>query len=286
VRTYFDCIPCFMRQTLDAVRRVTDDPSVQERVLREVLREAAGMDLGLPPPAMGQRIHRTIREATGNPDPYREAKERLNRFALGLLPELRRWVAASGDAFEAAVRLAAAGNVIDLGVKSGIEKSEVRAALEASLEATLDSQAVSDLRRAADAARRVLYIGDNAGEIVLDRLLVEQLGPEKVAFAVRGGPVINDATRADAEMCGLTGMVEVVDTGSDVPGTILEDCSEEFRRRFDEADLVLAKGQGNYETLSGAERHVFFLLRAKCPVIARDIGCAVDSLVLKDSGNG
>jgi hypothetical protein len=286
VRTYLDCIPCFTRQTLDAVRRVTDDPSIQERVLRLVLREAIGMDLSLPPPAMGQRIHRMIREAIGNPDPYREVKERLTRLALEVYPGLRRRVLEAEEPLAAAVRLAAAGNVIDLGVKSGIEESEVRSALEGSLDAYLDPGAVSRLRRAATSARRILYIGDNAGEIVLDRLLVEQFGPDKVVFAVRGGPVINDATRADAEASGLTGMVEVMDTGSDAPGTLLQDCSGEFRRRFTEADLVLAKGQGNYETLSGAGRRVFFVLVVKCPVIARDIGCAVGSLVLRNGSGG
>ncbi len=281
MRTYFDCIPCFLRQTLDALRRVTGDEAVQEKVLREVLRAAGEMDLRRSPPAMGQVIHRLIREATGNPDPYREVKERLNRFALDLYPGLRRRVEEANDPFEAAVRLAAAGNVIDLGVKSSIEEAEIAGVIEDSLDALLDVEAVGRFRRAAESAGRILYIGDNAGEIILDRLLVEHLGPEKVAFAVRGAPVINDATIADAEASGMAELVEVIDSGSDAPGTILEDCSEEFRRRFDGADLVLAKGQGNYETLSDVEGPIFFLLKAKCSVIAGHLGCPVGSLVLQ-----
>jgi uncharacterized protein with ATP-grasp and redox domains len=286
VRTYFECLPCALRGTIDALRRVTFDEAVQERVLRGVLRAALDMDFRRPPPVMGQLIHRLIRDETGNPDPYREAKERLNGFALELLPDLRRRVQQSGDPFEAAARLAAAGNIIDLAAKSGLEEPEVRAALDESLDRPLDPGAVAGLRLAAEAAREILYIGDNAGEIVLDRLLVERLGPEKVVFAVRGGPTINDATRADAGMSGMADLVEIVDSGSDAPGTILEDCSEEFRQRFREADLVLAKGQGNYETLSGraGRRGVFFLLRAKCPVVARDVGCPVGSLVLMENG--
>jgi uncharacterized protein with ATP-grasp and redox domains len=285
MRTHLDCIPCLVRQALDSVQQVTRDASDQEKVVRDVLRAAAAMDYSMSPPAMGQLIHRLIREATGNSDPYREVKERFNRFALNLYAGLHRRVREADDPLGAALRLAAAGNVIDLGVKSGIKEAEVRCVIEESLNAPLDPRAVSELRRAAASARRILYIGDNAGEIVLDRLLVEQLGPPKVTFSVRGAPVINDATIADAQASGMADIVEITDSGSDAPGTILEDCSEAFRKLFTEADLVLAKGQGNYETLSGAGRRVFFLLRAKCPVLARDIGCPMGSLVLTEGRN-
>jgi len=281
VRTYFDCIPCFLRQTLDALRRVTGDEAVQEKVLRSVLRAAGEMDLGQSPPAMGQVIHRLIREATGNPDPYREVKERLNRFALELYPGLRRRVEEADDPFAAAVRLAAAGNVIDLGVKSGIEEAQIVDVIEDSLNAPLDGAAVERFRRATRLAENILYIGDNTGEIVFDRLLVEQLGAGKVTFAVRGAPVINDATMADAEASGMAELVEVIDSGSDAPGTILEDCSDAFRKRFAGAALVLAKGQGNYETLSDVDEPIFFLLKAKCPVIAGHLGRPAGSLVLQ-----
>jgi len=282
VRLYHDCLPCLLRGAIDAVRRVTPDEAVREKVLRGVIDAAARADFRRPPSLMAQTVHRLIREAAGSRDPYREAKDRTNRLALELLPDLRRRVEASGDPFEMAARLAAAGNIIDLAAKSGLEEADVRTALDESMGQALDPGAVAALRQAAVAARRILYIGDNAGEIVLDRLLVEQLGPDKVVFAVRGGPVMNDATVEDARASGMAGLVEVIDSGSDAPGTILEDCSEEFRRRFAEVDLVLAKGQGNYETLSGrtGRSGVFFLLRVKCPVIARDTGCPVGSLVL------
>jgi uncharacterized protein with ATP-grasp and redox domains len=282
VQTSLDCVPCFLRQTLDAMRQVTDDRAEHERVLRRVLLAAGEMDLQRPPPAMGQVIHRMIREATGSADPYRGVKGQLNELALRMFPDLRRRVAEAPDALNTAVRLAAAGNVIDLGVKSGIDRSEIAGAIESSLEAPLDGAAVERLRRAAREAKSILYIGDNAGEIVLDRLLVEQLGPDRVTFAVRGAPTINDATAGDAAASGMADLVEIVDSGSDAPGTILEDCSEDFRRRFARAHLVVAKGQGNYETLSEAKRPVFFLLKAKCPVIAADIGCPVGSLVLSE----
>ena len=282
MRTFFDCIPCFIRQALDSARLATPDEAVHERVLREALCAAAEMDLRQGPPAMGQRIHRVIRELTGRRDPYREIKEWSNRMALALCPTLQTWIEDSDNPMEVAVRLAIAGNVIDLGVNSRLSEEQVREsimhALSSPLEGDVDAFCSAVLR-----VDRILYLADNAGEIVFDRLLIERLPPGKVTVAVRGFPVINDATLADAEAAGIHQVAEVIDNGSDAPGTILDDCSESFRDRFDKADLVIAKGQGNYETLGEVDKDIYFLLKAKCPVIARDIGCLEGAMVLKRS---
>jgi len=283
MRTFIDCIPCFVRQALDAVRLATDDPAVHERVLREVLREAADLDLREPPPEMGRRIHGLIRRLTGRDDPYASAKRRFTDAALRLHPELARRVAGSADPLATAVRLAIAGNVIDMGVRSDLEESHLHEAVERALDAPLIGS-VEDLRRAVDGAERILFLADNAGELVFDRLLIEQWPPGRTTVAVRGAPVINDATRADAEAAGLADLVEVIDNGSDAPGTVLAHCDDAFRRRFADADLLVAKGQGNYETLSETDKDIFFILQAKCPVIARDLGCEVGSLLLRRGG--
>ena len=282
MKTFFDCIPCVVRQTLDSVRLLTDDEAIHERVLRDVLRAAAEMDLRQTPPEMAQRIHRSIRGQLGRRDPYREIKDRFNQMAMELYARLREEMNDSDDPLETAVRLAIAGNIIDLGVKADLSEAEVYNSVRQSLSDRLDGN-FEAFAEAVSKANEILYLADNAGEIVFDRLLIEQIGPAKVTVAVRGAPVINDVTMADARDTGLTGLVEVIDNGSDAPGTILDDCSEDFRRRFDEADLVIAKGQGNYETLSEATREIYFLLKAKCPVIARDIGCQTGSMVLQRS---
>lgn len=282
MKTFLDCIPCFFRQTLDAVRLATDDQAIHERLLKEVLRVVSAMDLRQSPPAMGQRIHRLIRSLTGQSDPYRAMKDRFNRLALELYPKLRAQINGSANPLEAAVRLAIAGNVIDMGASTGVETDDVAEAIEHALSAPLDSD-VRGFSEALSRARRILYLADNAGELVFDRLLLERMPVEKVSVAVRGFPVINDATMADAQVAGIPGLVEVIDNGSDAPGTILDDCSATFRRVFDQADLIVAKGQGNYETLSDESKNIFFVLKAKCPVIARDLGCPVGSLVLRRS---
>ena len=280
MKTFFDCIPCIVRQTLDSVRLVTSDETVHQQVLREVLRTAAEMDLQRSPPEMSQWIHRKIREYIGQSDPYRQIKDRFNRMALKLYPTLREWVEDSNKPMETAMRLAIAGNVIDFGVNSRLSEAQVRQSVMHSLSASLDAD-VEEFSRAISDAQRILYLADNAGEIVFDRLLIERMPPGKVTVGVRGFPVINDATITDAEDTGITELAEVIENGSDAPGTILGDCSEAFLERFENADLIVAKGQGNYETLSEVDKDIYFLLKAKCPVIARDIGCQMDSLVMR-----
>ena len=280
MRIFLDCIPCFVRQTLDSVRLITDDEQIHEQVMREALCLACKMDLRQSPPAMAQKIHRLIRKLTGVQDPYLEIKNRFNKMALKMYPELREQVQASTDPFETAIRLATAGNIIDLGVKTGLAESQVEETIVQSLTEPLDMDALNEFRVAAAQAKDILYLGDNAGEIAFDRLLIEQLPCEKITFVVKAAPIINDATMEDAQIVGLTDIVTVIDNGSDAPGTILGDCSQDFRDRFENADLLIAKGQGNYETLSDLDKNIFFILKAKCPVIARDLSCEIGSLVL------
>jgi len=285
MRTYFDCIPCMIRQSLDAVRLITEDESIHEQVLREVLRMTSMADLHQTPPEMGQKIHRLIRQLTEFDDPYREMKKRFNTFALILYPKLKRIVAESLEPLETAVRLAIAGNIIDLGVKSSLKMLDVDKTIEEVLKVELDMSIFVDFKKEASTAKSILYLADNAGEIVFDRILIEQLGPERIKFAVKGGPVINDATMEDVEETGLTDFVRVISNGDDAPGTILRFCTEEFRRCFNEADLIIAKGQGNYESLSEVDKNIFFLLKAKCPVIANHLGCEVGTTVLRRQNN-
>ena len=282
MKTYADCVPCLVRQALDSVRRVTSDEALQEEVLREVLKALSEMDMNESPPAMARRTHGIIRERVGECDPYLEVKAQSNQQALVLYPALEARVEESDDRLETALRLAIAGNIMDVAVKGEVARLNTYEVIEEALSRPLEGD-VEAFAAAVEAADRILYLTDNAGEIVLDRLLLSELPRGKVTVAVRGVPIINDATMSDARAAGLTEMVEVIENGSDVPGTILSTCSEAFRERFEEADLVISKGQGNYETLSQVKKTVFFLLKVKCPVIARDIGLGVGSLVLRSS---
>jgi len=282
MNTSLDCIPCFLRQALEAARFMTDDPVIHEKVIREVLRNSAEMDLAKSPPLLARVFYRWLEELSGAEDLYRPARERFNQLALELLPDLQAQVSASSDPLGAALRLAIVGNMIDFGVKGTITEEEVHQAIGRAFEAPFSGD-VEDFRRSVHEAKTILYLADNAGEIVLDRLLIEQLPKELVVLAVRGRPVINDATMMDAQSAGLTELVEVIDNGSDVPGTAVGECSASFQKRFAEADLVIAKGQGNLETLSEEAGNIFFLFKVKCAVVSSHCGLPIGTHALLHS---
>lgn len=285
MKTSLDCIPCILRQALDAARLVSTNPSVHEQILRDVLSWAGEMDFNQSPPAMTQRINRRLREITGVDDPYRETKNWQNRIAMELISTLRSEVESASDPLLMAARLAIAGNVIDMGSNGNLTEADVRQALnQALIEPFFGEQ--EKFREAIAKTKSILYLADNAGEIAFDRLLIEQISPERVTVVVRGAPVINDATLADARAVGLDEIVEVIDNGSDAPGTILNDCRQEFRRCFADADLIIAKGQGNFETLNNEPGNLFFLFKVKCPVIADHVNQPVGTQMLVQSRLG
>jgi len=281
MRTFLDCIPCFVRQALDAARLATDDEQIHEKVVREVLRLSVDLDMSQSPPVIGQQVHRLIRELIGVEDPYHGVKQRFNNAALKLYPKMRHLIIESEDPFETAARIAIAGNIIDFGVKSQLQETELEETINQCLSEEFSGAQIEAFRSAVNEAEDILYIADNAGEIVFDRLLIEQLPIEKITVVVKGSPVINDATMEDAIHAGLPQIVNVIENGSDAPGTILQNCSQSFRERFEDADLIIAKGQGNYETLSDVNKNIFFILKAKCPVISRNIGCEVGEMILR-----
>jgi damage-control phosphatase, subfamily I len=274
-----DCIPCFVRHALDMARIATTDEAIHAQVLREVLLEAADWDMSLPAPVSTQRVQRRLRELTGVADPYWDAKRRFNELALELLPELRARVEAAADPLQAAVRVAIAGNVIDVGVDDRLREEDIKRSLSQSLSGPFAGD-LDSFRATIAGSEEILYLADNTGEIVFDRLLIERLAAQRVTVAVRGAPVLNDATLADARLAGLDRVAQVIDNGSDAPGTILSECSPAFRERFESADMIIAKGQGNFETLAGGPGNIFFLLKIKCHVVAAHTGLDIGTQAL------
>ena len=286
MKTYLDCIPCFVRQTNEILRNTIDNDKDRWEIMQQVLRDLADYDFCISPPEAATRIHRLIRKKTGLEDPYREAKRRSNEIALQLYPELKTRIKTSLDPWETALRLAIAGNIIDLGIKNEVNLSDIERSIEDALRQPLTDGNAAKMKADVEAAENIFYIGDNAGEIVFDRLFIEEMPTEKVTFAVRGYPTINDALMEDAEAVGLTDIVNVIENGSDAPGTLLADCSSEFLRAFKNADLIIAKGQGNYETLSDVPKPIYFLFRVKCHVIAYDAGIEVGKIAVIKRGEG
>jgi hypothetical protein len=283
MKIYLDCIPCFARQALEAAEMSTQDPGLREKIVREILRKSAEIPFDKSPPHMGMEIHRTIRGLLGDIDPYHSLKVKYNKKALELYPAMKKISHHSADRLETAVRIAIAGNMIDFGVNSKEMELDLKKVVDETLEQPLAINHLPEFKKAIESSERILYLTDNAGEIVFDRILIEEFPDyrDRVTVAVKSEPVINDATMEDAEQAGLTGIVRVIENGSDAPGTILEECSREFLEIFNDSDLVVAKGQGNYESLSERDHNVFFLLKAKCPVIARDLRVKIGDIIVK-----
>ncbi len=282
MQTSIECIPCFVRQAEEAVALSTRNPAMRETILRQILHAMADADWSETPPVIAQRLHRIIRKETGESDPYRQVKDRMNVLALEALPCCVESISRAPDPQEAVLRVAVAGNLLDSGAKIQIQPENVPHMLATLWERPLAGDP-HELFLAAENAERILYLADNAGEIVFDRLLLNFLPIEKVTLAVRGKPVLNDALREDAALAGFEGLIPVIDNGSDAPGTALEDCSEEFRAHFDQADLIISKGQGNYETLSSVHAPIFFLFTVKCPIVAAQTGEPTGTMVAKKS---
>ena len=286
MKVYHECVPCFARQGVDAARAYApDNPELQQEVLRTVARITAEADFNLSPPEVAVQYFRAIVELTGVADPYAAAKRRSNEEVLALLPRLRDEVAAANDPLEAAVRMAIAGNIIDFGTPHGQMDGWLLEVIEHAAESDLCMDSFAAFKRRVHAAERILYLGDNCGEAVMDRLLIERLPTEKVTYVVRGKPILNDITPAEVPQVGIDQVCRVIDNGSDAPGTILGQCSPQLRAAFAAADLVISKGQGNFETLQDCGREVFFLMKVKCEVVAMETGLPLGSIYFQRSAS-
>jgi len=281
MRVHLDCFPCFLRQSIIALRLGTKDASLRETILKSTLDYIQNTDISKPPAYTTTFIHKKIRQMLGI-DPFKEIKSEYNQIALRLYPSLKTTIEKSPDPLWISTRLAIAGNVIDFGIFTSVD---IEGAIRKALNNQLAVDDYSSFKNAISIADKILYLTDNAGEIVFDRLLIEtliQLGKE-VKAVVKGSPVINDSTMDDAEESGLTEVCDVIDNGSEAVGTILEWTSSAFQKIFNDAQLVISKGQGNFETLIGAEKKIFFLFQSKCNVVSKELGLSTGSMLLKKS---
>lgn len=277
MKTYLACIPCFMQQAYRTSKLATDDQKKIKAVLDSVGEMIKSVSMENTPPETGDVIYKKIREVTSNHDPYKEIKQKNIDEALELYADLKEIVKNSDDPLLTAIRIAIAGNVIDLGVN---KKFNIVEDLQKILKQDFAVFDYDAFREQLSQAKSILYIGDNAGESVFDRILIEQMH-KPATFVVREIPVINDCIIDDALASGLQDVAEIISSGSTAPATILSLCNKEFLDRFKNADLVISKGQGNYEGLSEVNRSVFFMLKAKCKVIANDLAVQENDIVLK-----
>lgn len=228
------------------------------------------------PPEIGMLVYKAIYSTADMEDPFKTIKKQCTTQLMSRYIEFKNAIQQTDDPLYTALRYACLGNAIDLGANPNFD---IGRDLEPLFSKDFDVCHYDKFKETLDNASNILYIADNAGETVFDRLLIEQF-KIPVKYAVRSQPIINDAVYEDAKNAGIDEVAEIITSGCDAPGTILELCSKRFIEIFNESDMIISKGQGNYETLSDQDHPIFFILKIKCPVIARDIDIACGSMIL------
>jgi len=257
------------------------DENTQYRVIYELMDYVKGFDRNDTPAENSSMAILKAYEMTGVKDPFEKAKKESNDLALSLYPRLKEIVKNSEDSLYHALKVAVAGNIIDLGINRSYD---IDAALQHSLETGFSKDDYERFKKKLQDTKEVLFLGDNAGEIVFDKILVEELvrRGKKVIFAVKEGPVLNDATMQDAVYVGMDKVAELITTGSNFLGISLKRVPETFLNRLKTAELILSKGQANYESLESEEAvkgRIYFLLKVKCGEIGRAAGAELGDVV-------
>lgn len=278
-----DCVACVVQQVLNTARIATSDEKKHEQVLREVMRYLHKADWNVTPAALSTKAYAIVHKITGNPDPYRAIKEKQNKLALKLLPEIKRLLERSKDRLHTAAKLAVVGNIIDCGQG---RIPDVIAELRADMKLPMAIDDFADFRRAFMRAKRIFYACDNAGEIVFDKVFMQEMKRERpdieLIACVRGSPILNDATLKDAHSVRLTEVAQVIDTGIAAIGMPLPLLPNRVRRLIDSSDIIISKGQGNFETLDEiTDGRVYFILRAKCTLIASKFDVPLHAIIFK-----
>lgn len=277
---YIDCYPCLLRQALDAVGFLDLDEVSTKKIIDETLLSLINMDDGLTSSEIAARIHHNIAREGEGKDPYLKAKQDSLEKAFELFDFAQHIIQISDDPLETALKLCTAGNIIDFGPSSDFD---LRAAIEHVLNVHFTPFDYSAFKERLDHACHILFLADNAGETVFDRLLIEQIA-KPLTYVVKKDAIMNDALYIDAQKTMLPEYVKIIDNGTAIQGTLLSHCSQEFMEEFQAADLIISKGMANFETLPYEGKRSFFLLKIKCKPIARLSGIPYESFVLKQAG--
>ena len=276
MKAYPGCYSCLIDQTRKTIGLTGQGSRMAQKIEQDVRSFLDNNPFEDAPAELGRDVYKIIAGYTGIEDPFKSIKREYTDKALSLYPKMKKWVRESDNPLLSAARLSIAGNVIDFGLVHQIRlEEEIRKVMTE--DPAIDH--FSEFQELVGRAEYILMLGDNAGETVFDRLLIEEIEPP-VKYAVRGGPIINDAVYEDAVAAGLDQVAEVFSSGSDAAGTSLPLVTGEFRKVFEAAPLIISKGQGNFECLSGVERPIYYLLKAKCQVIADHLGVPRGSLLL------
>jgi uncharacterized protein with ATP-grasp and redox domains len=274
-----ECIVCILRQAQDVCDFVGAEEFARQSVLKKVMQILVrGIDQDLEEGA-SFLVHEELKKLTNNPDPYKEAKNESITKAIEIFPWMMSLVEKSDDPLRKAVELCIAGNVIDFGPSNSHN-------IEATINEVMDPNKkhfdFDSFKNECIKSKTALILGDNAGETVFDRILISQLN-QSIFYAVKSQPILNDAIKEDAINSGLEQVSTIIENGSPRSGTYLPKCSKDFLNMFNSVDLVISKGQANFETLVNEHRRIFFLFKVKCKLLSRKHQLPLGEYVLIDN---
>jgi len=288
LETTIECIPCLIKQGIKTAKFLKKSEEISSNMLREILEMLSKENYNSSPPFLSKKIHGIIVKHTKTNDPYKEIKTHYNNKIMKMENVLKNKVLQTENKIFEAVKLAIAGNIIDFGTENELTEEILKTHIEGIDQKEFKNNDFWKLYNNLKTANSILYIGDNCGEIVFDKILVEFIKKEfpeiKVYFGVRGQPIINDITHIDAKEVGMDELAEIIDNGDGAPGIVMEDISDTYKKLFYDVDMIIAKGQGNYETLNEIEReNLYFLFMAKCNVVADGLGVKTGTLMCKEN---
>jgi len=273
-----DCLPCVLSQAIKASKIATGDVNIQQLILDETINLIEKYKAYKNPADMGRDMHLIVKKHSKLFDPYIKIKQDNITEALEVYGYLKSFLLQKQNDIVWALKIAATGNYLDSTIYSNLD---VKTCIEQELHRDFSICDVEIFSDKLSQAKKILFIGDNAGETVFDRILIESIKDKDITYAVRHEPIINDITMEEAYLTGIDACAKIITTGCNAPGVLFNECSEEFLETYLEADIVLSKGQGNYESLSEDSRDIFFLLKAKCPVIAKAFGKDLNDYIFK-----
>ena len=278
-----DCIICNLNIILRTLKIINKDENFLIENMKKVIGAISKVNKKLFPPELGGIVYKIVINSTNVKDPYKDIKRKQNNLILNNYFNLRQTILNTKDPLFEVVKFAVIGNVIDFGINEVVDFEED---IKNSLKRRIAINDYNLLERDLKLSKRILYIGDNSGEIVFDKLLIsliKEIYPDiDITFACRSEPIINDVLIKDALQVGIDEYAKVMSSGMNLPGTILRYVNNEFMEELRRSDLVIAKGQGNFEGLEEEKMEkIYFLLKAKCNVVADYLGCRVGDLIIK-----
>ena len=279
----YECGPCFLRQAREALDLSTDDENVKMQVMEEIFKFlSTTFKAGTNSNSTGSSMHKIIKQKTGCMDPYYKEKVEGNEIALKYLPEVKK-ILDEDDSLENYVKIAIIGNILDFGAFT--LDDDIEGVIKSSLKKDLAVKDIEEFENTLKTHDKVLYLVDNTGEIVFDKLLLAKLKEYDldITIAVKSEPILNDATMVEALDVGLDEFGKLVEIGAGTVGYVDSEISDEFRQIFDDHEFVISKGMGNYEGLTEidlSKKDIYFLLCVKCNTIARHIGANLHDMLL------